>query len=118
MQMSNFEVIAEGCAGVPYGHVPGHQYHDVEVAIGVRGRTFRAVALETWGSAQGHNQEHGRKKVVARNADAQEALREIKRLAKEAGLHEQYLPQAYSACLDALSDYKTELRLSDGAEVN
>src|SRR5262245_46503982 len=46
-----------GEAGRPYGHVPGHEYLDVEVLK----RRSNFVLLVTWGSAQGrHDQEHGR----------------------------------------------------------
>ena len=108
MRMSHgFETIAEGAVGTPYGHVPGHHYHDVIVAVGQRGQQYRAVALEVWGSCQGRDEEHGRVKVIARNTDARAALREVLRRAQDTmqdAEAKQFLPQAASVCEDELED--------------
>lgn len=124
MKMSNgFETIASACIGNEYGHVPGHSYHDVEVAVGRKGRQFRAVALETWGSAQGYDEEHGRRKVVARGEDALDTLAECVARAHAAGIGDAgneaggaYLPQAANRCGDELENAlaeKTEYRAYD-----
>jgi hypothetical protein len=124
MKMSNgFEVIASGCVGIKYGHVPGHSYHDVEVGVGRKGRKFRAVVLETWGSAQGQDEEHGRRKVVARGENALDALAECVSRAHAAGIGKAgkedggaYLPQAANQCGDELEEamaQKTEYRAYD-----
>jgi hypothetical protein len=105
MKMSSgFQVIAEGCSGRQYGHVPGHQYHDVEVGVGSKGSQYRAVVLETWGSAQGYDEEHGRRKVAARGTDPRDCLAECVARAHAAGIEGEYLPQALSECEDALED--------------
>ena len=105
MKMSSgFETVASGEAGKPYGHVPGHQYHDVEVGIGRRGIQYRCVILETWGSAQGYDEEHGRIKVVARAYDWRKALAGASRRAKDAGINAAYMAQAMSECEDAAAD--------------
>jgi hypothetical protein len=111
MKMSSgFKTIAEACKGHEYGHVPGHHYHDVEVGVGHKGAQYRAVVLETWGSAQGYDEEHGRRKVVARGTDPRDVLRECATRARAAGIggddpkHASYLVQALSECEDALED--------------
>ena len=108
MRMSNgFKTIAEGAVGTRYGHVPGHQYHDVIVAVGQRGQQYRAVALEVWGSCQGRDEEHGRVKVIARNKNARVALQEVLRRAQDTMPNaeaKQFLLQAASACEDTLED--------------
>ena len=106
MKMSNgFSVVASACRGAAYGHVPGHQYHDVEVGIGRRGSVYRAAVLETWGSCQGYDEEHGRRKVVARSTSWREALDGALSQARGAGIGteepvSEYLARAASACRD------------------
>ena len=53
--------IYSGTAGTAYGHVPGHNYHDVDCEIR-RSRLggWQCTLTETWGSAQGYDEEHGR----------------------------------------------------------
>jgi hypothetical protein len=102
--ISGFECIADSSVGNEYGHVPGHQYHDVEVGIGQRGQTFRVVILETWGSAQGYDEEHGRNKVVARGTDWQDALREAVGRAQSVGIDAKYMVQAVSEAEDAMHE--------------
>ena len=111
MKSSGFEMIAEGSAGREYGHVPGHSYHDVTVGIGKKGAQYRAVALETWGSAQESDEEHGRRKVVARGSDPRAVLAQCAARARAAGINTAgrddggpWLPLALSECEDALED--------------
>lgn len=69
------------CKGAPYGHVPGHNYHDVlvEVRTGRSGRVY-ARAIEVWGSAQERDQEHGRTVLATGEGDSvAEALRDLPR---------------------------------------
>lgn len=102
---NGFKTIATSTAGKPYGHVPGHQYHDVKVAVGKRGAFYRAIALETRGACQGDDEEHDRKKVVARSEDSKEVLAEVMLRARAAGLNSVYLEQAGSQCEDALAEF-------------
>ena len=53
---------ATGGAGIPYGHVPGHQFHDVDCELRQRGARWVCILTETWGSAQGQGRDevHGR----------------------------------------------------------
>lgn len=105
MTTKNWNTIAESCKGTPYGHVPGHQYHDVEVTIGQRGEKYRVEVLETWGSAQGFDQEHGRNKVVAIDGDLDSAVRIANSRAQTAGIREDYMIQALSSAhSDALDE--------------
>ena len=70
--------------GTPYGHVPGHNYRDVEITITqTRGR-WTVRALESWGSAQGYDEEHGRKEVIGRGDTLAEAERDCRELAMSA----------------------------------
>jgi len=110
MKSSGFEMIAEGSAGREYGHVPGHSYHDVTVGIGKKDAQYRAVALETWGSAQECDEEEGRRQVVARGSDPRDVLAVCAARARAAGLNTAscvrgpWLPLALRECEDALKD--------------
>jgi hypothetical protein len=57
-------------AGKPYGHVPGHTYHDVEVEASGKLATLAVV----WGSAQGYDEEHGRREYARRGSSLIDAL--------------------------------------------
>ena len=83
----------------------------VEVGVGHKGSQYRAGVLEVWGSAQRYDEEHGRRKVVARGTDPRDVLAECVARAHAAGIAcagesdgTKYLPQAVSSCEDALED--------------
>jgi len=111
---------ATGSAGKEYGHVPGHTYHDVDVTITrTRRGNWNVEILETWGSAQGYDEEHGRKKVIGRSEDLSEAIRDARTRAKNAGIGPDYIEEAISeaeqeaheeleASEDTLSDVSTD----------
>ena len=98
--------IADANKGAKYGHMPGNQYHDVDVAIGQRGDKFRVVVVETWGSAQGYDEEHDRNKVVVIDTDLDTAVWIASTCAQQAGIKQEYLVQAlsnaHSEAVDAL----------------
>jgi len=112
--MSKFVEIASAEAGKEYGHVPGHQYHDVKVTIGRTGSKFRSKfrvqVMESWGSCQGLNnlEEAGNRRVVAIEGNLDAAVRIASSRAKEAQITAEYLVQAlscaHSDALDALAD--------------
>jgi len=80
-----------------YGHVPGNNYHDVEATI-TRSSVGRWAAklLETWGSSQGFDEEHGRREVSALGNSLAEVVREAERKAEAAGINRSYAIQALS----------------------
>jgi hypothetical protein len=84
-------------AGEACGHVPGNRYLDVDVTI-TRARSGRWTVelLETWGSCQGHDEEHGRQTVMACAHTLKEAVAEANRRAEVADLHKSYTVQALS----------------------
>ncbi len=43
---SGFKIVMETIMGREYGHVPGHQYDDVEVGMGERGSDWEVVLVE------------------------------------------------------------------------
>jgi len=89
------EIKCEASNGTAYGHVPGHQYHDVDVTV-TRSRkgVWTISVLETWGSAQGYDEEHGRRKVVIKDNDLHEACVRARTSAEEAGIETEYLEQS------------------------
>lgn len=95
-------------AGKEYGHVPGHQYHDLDVTI-TRARSGRWTIklLETWGSCQGRDEEHGRQTVMACARKLEDAVAEANRRAEVADLHKSYTVQALS-CAEAEAAAKEE----------
>jgi hypothetical protein len=101
-------ITATGSAGREYGHVPGHQYHDVDVTISRRpsGR-WRVEIIETWGSAQGYDEEHGRKTVIGRGEELDDAVRDAERLAEKADIETDYLAEALSEAADQAEEAVT-----------
>lgn len=87
-----------------HGHVPGHQYHDVEVLISRRGVRYRCHVVETWGSDQGYLQERGRLSVVGRGGSLREATSEASSAARQAGIKQEYLAAALSVAADAAEE--------------
>jgi hypothetical protein len=95
----------QASAGKEYGHVPGHQYHDVDVTLYRNSKGWQVEIIETWGSAQSYDDELGRKSVFARAADLDETLLTAKHRAVEVGMDKSYVVQALSlaeqkACAD------------------
>src|ERR1039458_5385034 len=91
------EINVESSAGKKYGHVPGHQYHDVDVTIdrSAAGR-WTVEIIETWGSCQGRDEEHGRKTVMACGRSLEEAVEKVTARAEGADINRSYLVQALS----------------------
>ena len=91
---------ATGSAGKAYGHVPGHQYHDVDVTItrncGRRKGNWTVEVLEVWGSCQGYDEEHGRKKVIGRGDEMASAVVNARQRASAAGIGPDYVEEAIS----------------------
>ena len=96
--------IASACEGKIYGHVPGHQYHDVYVTIFRRAGGYRCCVAETWGSCQGYDEEHGRREVSGRGESIHGAVEDARRLAENAGIDEEYLTTALSSAEDEAED--------------
>ncbi|MDE2469788.1 MAG: hypothetical protein KGL35_13880, partial [Bradyrhizobium sp.] len=90
------EEIARASAGKAYGHVPGHQYHDVDAILTLRKSTgiYRCQLVESWGSAQGYDEEHGRREVATRSGCYLAAMREAQDRAAAAGMDSDYVSQA------------------------
>lgn len=99
-----YGLIGEGCAGKAYGHVPGHQFHDVEVAVALRasdGR-FRAAARETLGCSQGRGRDQTNecRDVVGFGDTLAEALAQVQDRASSAGFNTEYLVRAVCRAQD------------------
>lgn len=108
MSKSEWKVIAKTEAGREYGHCAGHQYHDVHVKIGQRGKRYRVAITEVWGTSQGWGgrnlEEHGRKQAVALGDSIDEAVRTGRTRAAAAGIDAGYLRKALDeAHADAVS---------------
>jgi hypothetical protein len=95
-------------AGKAYGHVPGHQYHDVDVVVSVieraDGDKFRCHVVESWGSAQGYDEEHGRREAIGRGESIREVCRDARSRAEQAGIDCEYLEQAMSKAEDTAEE--------------
>jgi hypothetical protein len=92
---------ATGSAGTAYGHVPGHHYHDVDVEITRRSNgRWRVEVVETWGSAQGYDEEHGRKEVIGRGDTLDSAVSDAERRSNQANISSELLSEAMSEAAD------------------
>jgi hypothetical protein len=110
--MNKKQIQVSVTTGNPYGHVPGHHYHDVEVSI-ERKPTGRWVVdvLETWGNCQGHDEEHGRNHVVGRGITLDAATDRAIQLASAAKIDQKFLVQSLSqAASEAEEVLETELK--------
>lgn len=96
--------LANESAGKDYGHVPGHQYHDVDVVVSERGEKFRCHVVESWGSAQGYDEEHGRREAIGRGDSIRGAIDDARGRAKDAGIECEYLEQALSLAEDSAEE--------------
>jgi len=100
--------LAEVSVGVPNGHVPGHRYHDVDCEVyagagtAVAGDGYRVRLTEKWGSAQGYDEEHGRRQVSARGTVLARVMDEASRSAEVAGMDMSWVVQAVSQALDEI----------------
>ena len=90
--------------GKEYGHVPGHQYHDVAVVVSTRNGKFRCHVCESWGSSQGYDEEHGRSEVIGRGDSISQACAESKSRAIAAGIQPNFLVQAISQAEDSAEE--------------
>lgn len=96
--------LASESAGKAYGHVPGQQYHDVDVVVSTRSDKFRVHICESWGSAQGYDEEHGRREAIGRGDSIREAIEDARERAARAGIETEYLEQALSLAEDAAEE--------------
>lgn len=97
--------LANESAGKAYGHVPGHQYHDVDVVVSTRRGLYRCHVVESWGSAQGYDEEHGRREVIGRGDSIRAAVVDATERAIAAGIAVGYLTNAVSQAEDAAEEY-------------
>ena len=101
--------LASASAGKAYGHVPGHHYHDVDVRISNRGDKYRCHVVESWGSAQGYDEEHGRREAVGRGANIAESCEAARDRAARAGIVCEYLETAISIAEDRAEEWESDL---------
>lgn len=93
--------LAGQSAGKAYGHVPGHQYHDVDVVISETPRkSYRVHVVESSGSCQGHDEERERCEVIGRGDTIPGAVQDARTRATRAGIEAKYLEQALSLAED------------------
>jgi hypothetical protein len=103
--------LASHRVGREYGHVPGHQYHDVNAILTRRfgpDDKFRCQIVEVWGSAQGFDEEHGRREVVGRGDSIREAIESASLRATAAGIAgeaAEYLVQVLSRVEDDAEEF-------------
>lgn len=100
--------LARESAGNEYGHVPGHQYHDVDVVISRRGDKYRCHVVESWGSCQGYDEEHGRREAIGRGESIRECVVDARGRAADAGIVCEYREQALSLAEDAATEAETD----------
>lgn len=97
----NHKELASESVGFPYGHVPGHVYNDVDVVISERNGSIRCHVVQSWGSAQGIDEEHGRLQAIGRGDTVREAVDDARQRSSLAGIETEYLEQALSLAEDA-----------------
>jgi hypothetical protein len=105
--------LASVSVGTEFGHVPGHQYSDVDVVVSHRpGKTcIRCHVVQSWGSAQGYDEEHGRHEVMGRGLTVDGACSDALAAGQAAGMNAGKLHEAISQARD-----QAEEALADAAE--
>lgn len=98
--MSHKELASVGF-GNAYGHVPGHQYHDVDVVVSSRGNKFRVHVVESWGQMCS---EYGRREAIGRGDSIRDAIDDARSRAKDCGIDCEYLEQSLSRAEDSAED--------------
>jgi hypothetical protein len=102
-----YEVLVKADVGKAYGHVPGHQFHDVNITVSRRQSPhsmWKVEIEEVAGSSQGYDEIHHRIKVSARSSSWRDAMRVANARAVTGGVDNGYLVQAISAAEDGLDD--------------
>lgn len=97
--MTTIKKTYESSNGKEYGHVPGHQYHDVDGTLTETKYGWCCELIETWGSAQGRDEEHGRNTASGRADSPYAAVEQAKAEAKEIGMELRYVA---ATCADLL----------------
>lgn len=93
--MKQWKKIAEGSAGIPYGHTPGHQFSDVTVVILRRGTRWLVEVKEERGSDQGsHDEIHKRREVSIFGGHLPTALWQAKEECIALGMDREHLTGA------------------------
>lgn len=105
-----FAVVAQGDSGYDGG--PGGRYHDLQVAVGKRGDTYRGVVLDTYGSNQGQWVEEGRQVATARSKSWRVALASAVSRARQIGIGDdevsaRWLAAAANECEDLMEEKAT-----------
>ncbi len=96
--------LASESSGKAYGHVPGHQYLDCDVVVSRKGDKFRVHVVESWGSYQGYDQEHGRREAIGRGDSIREAIGDARTRAKDCGIGIEYLEQSLGKAEDSAEE--------------
>jgi hypothetical protein len=91
--------LANETRGNRYGHLPGHDYHDVNLAIfhrwhKTKGSRIKVEVLETWGVAERGDEERGRRRVTAIEDTLSAAISGADDQARGTGIHLGYLAEA------------------------
>jgi hypothetical protein len=68
----------DASAGTPYGHVPGHTYSDCDISAHRAHRGCIATLTLSWGSAQGHDEEHGRTEYARTATTLKDAIERVR----------------------------------------
>jgi hypothetical protein len=102
------EELASESAGKAYGHVPGHQYRDVNVVVSTRGDKLRCHVVESWGSCQGYDEEHGRREAIGRGESIRGAVDDARQRSRDAGIDCEYLEQSLSLAEDSAEESAAE----------
>jgi len=100
MILAGWDSIGTARNGIPYGHVPGHHFHDVVVEISRKGDCIRVAIREQSGSAQGYDEVHSSETVVARGDALRDVVAWAKSLAIEADFPRDYLAASLSQAQD------------------
>ncbi|MGA3178954.1 MAG: hypothetical protein ABSF38_01280 [Verrucomicrobiota bacterium] len=103
------EINISRTVGREYGHVPGNNYNDVQVTVSrSKNGRWRVEVLETWGSDQGYEEEHGRNEVYACSQSLESAGKDAGNAGRTAGITEKYLVQALTKAIHAADEAAEE----------
>jgi hypothetical protein len=96
--------LAFASSGNANGHLPGHNFHDVDVSVATRSGMFRVHVCENWGSCQGHDEEHGRRETITRGDTIAGTIAAARSSATRAGITTKLLEQSLTLAEDAAEE--------------
>jgi len=85
-------------------HYPGDRYHSCNAVFSRDGEKYRVHVAESWGSDQGHMEEHGSREAIGREMSIRGAIDDARTRARDCGIETEYLEQVLCKAEDSAEE--------------